>query len=49
MRQFIKTIVTVWKKLLKAAEKKYYNDLISKYKNDPKEVWSIIKTVINKK
>ena len=36
------------KKLLKAAEKKYYNDLISKYKNDSKEVWSIIKTVINK-
>ena len=36
------------KKLLKAAEKKYYNDLISKYKNDSKKVWSIIKTVINK-
>ena len=36
------------KKLLKAAEKKYYNDLISKYKNDSNKVWSIIKTVINK-
>ena len=31
------------KKFLKAAEKKYYNDLISKYKSDSKTVWSIIK------
>ena len=36
------------KRLLKAAEKKYYSDLISKYKIDSKRVWSIIKTVINK-
>ena len=36
------------KKLLKVAEKKYYCDLISKCKSDSKEVWSIIKTVINK-
>ena len=35
------------KKLLKVAEKKYYSDLISKYKSDSKKVWSIIKTVIN--
>ena len=36
------------KKLLKVAEKKYYSDLISKYKSDSKKVWSIKKTVINK-
>ena len=35
------------KKLLKAAKKKYYNDLISKYKTILKK-WSIIKTSINK-
>ena len=35
-------------KLLKVAEKKYYSDLISKYKRDSKKVWSIIKTVIKK-
>ena len=30
-------------KLLKVAQKKYYSDLIAKYKSDSKKVWSIIK------
>ena len=37
------------KRLLKADEKEYYNELISQCKSDSKRVWSIIKTVINKK
>ena len=36
------------KRLLKAAEKIFYCDLILQYKGDSKKIWSIIKTTINK-
>ena len=36
------------KRLIKAAEKKHYSDLISEYKGDSTRVCSIIKTIINK-
>ena len=36
------------KKLIRAAEKIYHCDLISKYRNDSKKMWSVIKNVINK-
>ena len=35
-------------RLLKAAEKMYYQDLLVKYKDNLKKSWSIIKGTINK-
>ena len=35
------------KHLLKAAEKKYYSDLVLINKNNSKKMWSIIKNIIN--
>ena len=37
------------RKLLRASEKKYHCDLLSKYKNNSKRLWAVIKNVINKK
>ena len=37
------------KKLLRASEKKYHCEILSKYKNNSKSLWAVIKNVINKK
>ena len=37
------------RKLLRASEKKYHCELLSKYKNNSKRLWAVIKNVINKK
>ena len=43
-----KTNKSKLQKLLKVAEKQYYQELLMKYKNNTKKSWGIIKSIINK-
>ena len=43
-----KTYKSKLQKLLKVAEKQYYQELLMKYKNNMKKSWGIIKSIINK-
>ena len=48
MKLFIRTIGIRLHKLLKNAERNYYNDQILTNRNNIRKTWSIIKTIINK-
>ena len=43
-----KTYKSKLQKLLKVAEKQYYQELLMKYKNNMKKSWGIMKSIINK-
>ena len=46
--EYYKQYKSKLQQLMKMAEKKYYPDLILKYKNDMKSSWGLIKDIVNR-